>query len=234
LQPGHPTERADLRGIRYVPSVETEEGRLWNEAFLKQITGQDLVRARFMRQNYFTFKPICKLLFHGNFKPRLRSVGFAIERRLCMVHCKAKLTPKQRDRKLLEKLRDEGPGIARWIVEGCLMWQREGLRIPASVLATSQDYLKAQDKRSEWLEDCCDIGDEYWAATGALWASHCRWGEVTKNEVGSRTAFGDWLVIKFEPGKRRGDRGYKGLRLKLTAAGEDRKEGSGGGDNLPF
>jgi putative DNA primase/helicase len=45
----HPTELAGLRGARLVTAAETEEGRRWAEARIKEMTGGDKISARFMR-----------------------------------------------------------------------------------------------------------------------------------------------------------------------------------------
>ena len=57
----HPTDLAMLRGARLVTATETEEGRAWAEARIKQLTGGDPISARFMRKDFFTFKPQFKL-----------------------------------------------------------------------------------------------------------------------------------------------------------------------------
>ena len=70
----HPTDLAGLRGARLVTAIETEEGRRWDEAKIKTLTGGDKISARFMRQDYFEFSPQFKLMIAGNRKPSLRSV----------------------------------------------------------------------------------------------------------------------------------------------------------------
>ena len=77
----HPTELAGLVGARFVTANETEEGRRWSESRVKQLTGEDPVDARFMRQDFFTYKPQFKLMFSGNHMPALRTVNKAITRR---------------------------------------------------------------------------------------------------------------------------------------------------------
>ena len=53
----HPTDLAGLDGARAVFAQETGEGRRWDEEKLKSISGGDPITARFMNQNFFTFKP---------------------------------------------------------------------------------------------------------------------------------------------------------------------------------
>ena len=77
----HPTELAKLQGARLVTASETEEGRRWAEARIKELTGGDIISARFMRQDFFSFYPQFKLLFTGNHMPTLRVVNKAIVRR---------------------------------------------------------------------------------------------------------------------------------------------------------
>jgi putative DNA primase/helicase len=116
----HPTDLAGLHGARLVTAVETEEGRRWAEARIKQLTGGDTVSARFMRQDFFEYKPTFKLVIAGNHKPSLRSVDEAIRRRFHMIPFSVTIPPDRRDGQLSEKLKAEWPGILQWIVEGCL------------------------------------------------------------------------------------------------------------------
>jgi len=49
----HPTELARMEGARLVYASETEDGRKWNAALIKQVTRGDKIAARFMRQDFF-------------------------------------------------------------------------------------------------------------------------------------------------------------------------------------
>ncbi len=81
----HPTDLAMLCGARLVTAAETEEGRAWAETRIKQLTGGDPISARFMRQDFFTFKPTFKLMVIGNHEPALRNVDDAARRRFNVV-----------------------------------------------------------------------------------------------------------------------------------------------------
>jgi len=81
----HPTDVAKLRGKRLVIAQETQEGRRWDETKIKALTGGDMLTARFMRQDFFDFRPTFKLFIIGNHKPRLSNVDPAMRRRLLLV-----------------------------------------------------------------------------------------------------------------------------------------------------
>ena len=74
----HLTELADLYGARLVVANEADSERHWNESRLKLLTGGDRVKARFMREDLFEFKPQCKIVIVGNHKPSFRGVYYAI------------------------------------------------------------------------------------------------------------------------------------------------------------
>ena len=80
----HPTDVAKLAGARLVTATETEEGRAWAEAKIKQMTGGDILSARFMRQDFFDFRPQFKLLVVGNHKSMLQNVDDPIVRRIAL------------------------------------------------------------------------------------------------------------------------------------------------------
>ena len=73
----HPTDLAMLHGARLVTASETEAGKAWAEARIKQMTGGDPITARFMRQNFFTYLPQFKLTIIGNHKLALNNVDEA-------------------------------------------------------------------------------------------------------------------------------------------------------------
>lgn len=213
----HPTSIAMLRGARMVTAVETEEGHAWAEARIKALTGGDKIAARFMRQNYFEFRPQFKLTIVGNHRPVLRNVDDAMRRRLCLVPFTRK--PLQPDTQLEEKLRIEWPGILRWMIEGCLDWQRNGLVRPAVVRAATDEYFDTQDVFGQWLGDECEArpGDEYMRGSSALlfesWSRHAR---QAGEPAGTRKSFAELMQRRgFVAHKGTGGiRQFLGIRLK--------------------
>jgi putative DNA primase/helicase len=147
----HPTDLADLRGARLVTSSDTSTGRVWNDDRIKRLTGGDKIKGRFMRQDFFEFWPEFLLLFIGNDPPSLQSVSEAMRRRLRMVPFLNK--PEKPDKLLTEKLTTEWPGILRWMVDGCLLWVKEGeIRQPKIVAEDTDRYFEDQDVFAHWFE----------------------------------------------------------------------------------
>jgi phage/plasmid-associated DNA primase len=46
-------------------------------------------------------------------------------------------------------------------VKGCLEWQRLGLRPPAEVKKEVDNYRHSEDIFTQWLDECCELGNEY-------------------------------------------------------------------------
>ncbi len=122
-----------------------------------------------MKRDFFTFTPAFKLAISGNHTPALRNVDDAARRRFNVVPFLHK--PAEPDRELIEKLRAEWPGILRWLVEGCLTWQRAGLARPRAVLDATAEYFAEQDVLAHWVEECSEQDKTYGDTTASLFAS---------------------------------------------------------------
>jgi putative DNA primase/helicase len=211
----HPTELAKLVGARLVTASETEENRRWAEARIKELTGQDPIDARFMRQDFFTYDPQFKLMFSGNHMPTLRSVNKAIARRFNRIPFNFTVPDDQINKNLDNELQAEWPGILVWMIEG-LQWQRIGLCPPEAVVTATSEYLESQDSTGQWIEECCEQDVNAWTNTRALYTSWKQWAEQRNEYIKSEKAFSTMLE-DYGLVKRRGPQ-YTGqgfpLRLK--------------------
>lgn len=171
----HPTEIARLRGARLVASQETEEGKPWAEARLKQMTGGDPITARFMHGDFFTFEPEFKLFIAGNHKPALRTVDAAIKRRLHLIPFNVTVPAEMRDPELANRLKAEWPSILRWAIDGCLAWQRHGLNPPRAVLAATDTYFEDEDSFGLWISEQCDLDPTAETLSSMLHQSYGAW-----------------------------------------------------------
>ena len=212
----HPTDLAGLRGARFVCAIETEQGRRWNEAKIKAITGGDIISARLMRQDFFEFSPQFKLLIAGNHKPSISNVDEAMSRRFHLIPFTVFILPEKRDKHLTEKLLKERDGILAWAVQGLMKWHElGGLFPPEIVTKATRDYLDAEDSVGRWLEDCCEIELPAFCSSKSLFESWKSWAEEYGEYVGSFRKLSDQLIArKFEQFRQDKVRGYRGIRLK--------------------
>ena len=185
----HPTELAGLMGARLVTAQETEQGRRWAESKIKSMTGGDPISARFMRQDFFEFVPQFKLLIAGNHKPGLRGVDEAIRRRFHLIPFTVTIPEDQRDKDLAEKLKPEWGGILKWMIDGCLAWQSDGLRPPAIVRDATEAYLAAEDALAQWLEESCCRNPAYAERSSVLFANWKIWADQAGEFAGSQKRF---------------------------------------------
>jgi putative DNA primase/helicase len=211
----HPTDLAGLRGARIVTATETEEGRHWAEARIKQLTGGDTVSARFMRQDFFDYQPAFKLVIAGNHKPSLGSVDEAIRRRFHLIPFGVTIPAEERDYELTEKLKAEWSGILRWMVGGCLEWQAKGLRPPQAVLDATEAYLTAEDAIGAWIDEKCERHVNAWASSSNLYRSWSNWAASAGEYAGSQKRFVQALEARgFARERKNFGQGFLGLEMK--------------------
>jgi putative DNA primase/helicase len=212
----HPTDLAGLRGARFVTAIETEQGRRLNESKVKAITGGDKISARFMHKDFFEFWPQFKPAIVGNHKPAIRNIDEAMRRRMHMIPFTVTVPPERRDPHLTEKLLAERDGILAWAVDGCLAWQREGLKPPACVQAATDEYFEAEDALGRWLEERCLRTASAKSLTAALFSDWKQWAEAAGEFVGTQRRFSDLLLTRGLEKWRNsvGVRGFQGIGLK--------------------
>ena len=229
----HTTDLAMLDGARMVMASEVEEGQTWAEARIKAITGGDSITARFMRQDNFTFVPRFKLTISGNHKPALKGVDNSTRRRFNIVPFNHR--PAAPDVELPEKLKAEWGAILRWMINGCLEWQRSGLGAPAAVAVATNDYFEAQDYFGRWLEDRCNLGPDFLERPDVLLRSFQGWCRENGEEMTDNRRLRGMLekTKGIQYVKTDGVRGVRGVEIKtdFTKAektAENGKEGENG------
>ena len=201
---------ARLKGARLVTSVEPNEGVRINEGLLKQLTGDDPVTARKLYSEEFEFKPEFKLWIATNHKPIIRGTDMGIWRRIHMIPFTVQIPEEKVDKNLKHKLKAEMTGIFKWCVDGCLMWQREGLKMPKAVLDSVREYRREMDVISAFIEDKCQIGGS--VQSSVLYAAYSSWAEENNEYRMSATKFGLEIAKRFEKIKGRTIH-YNGISL---------------------
>ena len=223
---GVPNDVARLKGARFVAASETEEGRRLAESLVKDLTGQDTITARFMRGEFFDFRPTHKLWLSTNHKPEIRGTDNAIWRRIRLIPWSVTIPAAEQDKKLPEKLHGELPGVLAWIVRGGLEWRRGGLRAPEEVRWATVEYRTEMDVLAAFLDECCILRSDAMAFAKALYTAYKEWCEANGEHAEKQRRFGMRLT---ERGLRREKVGglfrWYGIGLRHDGAGPSELNG---------
>ncbi len=213
-----------LRGARMVYIAEPEEGSELREGLIKSMTGGEAMPARGLySRSTVEVAPTWVAFMPTNHRPIVKGDDHAIWRRLLPVPFTRNFDTdlavvKDADR--AAKLAAEAPGILAWCVRGALAYQRDGLRPPPEVRAAREAYRSDMDLLSEWLDECCELGD-YVESNANLWASWENFararGELrfisSAKSLGRRLQAKGLRLVKDRVGLE--GRGVEGIRVKL-------------------
>lgn len=214
----HPTERADLHGARLVTVVEVGEGKAFDEELVKQLTGSDPIKARFMNRDFFEFLPTHKLLISANHKPTIKGTDHAIWRRFALVPFAVRFEGSAKDTELPAKLAAELSGFLAWAVRGCLEWQAEGLRPPSSVVQATAAYRREQDVVGAFLDERCVALPEASTKSSSLYSDYQEWAKAAGEPVVSQRALGLALTERGYVAEKggKGVRMWRGIGLRAS------------------
>lgn len=190
IKGGIPNDVAALAGARMVTVSETPEGSRLNESLVKDLTGGDTITARFLRNEYFQFKPQFTLWIRGNHKPRILGTDDGIWRRMMLIPFTVQIPDSEVDPELPERLKAELPGILNWAVQGCIEWQKSGLRPPQSVLDAVAEYRSEMDLLGQFIDECCFVTEHAKSAASTLYTRYRQWCEQSGVQPVTNTRFG--------------------------------------------
>jgi len=210
-------EGVNLPGARFAKSVEAREGRQLDEARIKSWTGGDTISIRPLHRNTFSFQPTHKLWLSFNHRPVITDESPAMWRRIRLIPFMKAFDSAQADKGLPDKLKAEAPGILNWLIEGCLAWQKDGLKVPPAIERATHEYEAESDPLAPFLADCCEVGPAFKVTKGELWGAYQGWCARNKERPVSRNAFAEKLKSRgFGEGSTGSVRFWTGLRPRPT------------------
>ena len=210
----HPTSTADLFGMRLAILHETDKGRRLAEATVKRLTGGDRLKARRMREDFWSFDPSHTFVMLTNHKPLVSGTDEAIWARLRLVPWDVVIQAEERDLGLADKLAAELDAVLAFLVAGYQAWRAGGLDDPAEVLAATEAYRAESDALSRFIEQRCMAGHGT-CGSSELFAAWSKWCSEEGEEAGTATAFAAMLHNKgFENYTLSGRRRWRSLGLQ--------------------
>ena len=211
---GIPNDVARLAGARLVAINETAENQKLHEPLIKDMTGGDTMTARFLRREFFDFKPEFKLWLRGNHKPEIHGTDEGIWRRMRLIPFVVTIPAAERDPDLATRLLDELPGILAWAVRGCLEWHKSGLVVPDVVTDAVREYRSEMDVIGQFIEDRCIVREHAQVTAKALYAAYRHWADKNGEDAVTQTKFGNALTERGFRKKKAGNVLRLGLELE--------------------
>ncbi|MGA5874189.1 DNA primase family protein [Streptomyces cinereoruber] len=178
LYEGHPTDLAELHGRRVVVCSEVKPGDKFDEARVKHLTGGDRIKARRMRQDFFSFNPTHKLWLLGNHRPEVGTGGFAFWRRMRLIPFERTVSDDRRIDNLADILvAEEGPGILNWLIDGARRYLagEKDLTGPDKVRIATTAYAETEDHTGRFFDEACLLGPDYRTEQKALYDAYRAW-----------------------------------------------------------
>jgi len=195
---------AALPGKRLVSASETGETSALDEARIKALTGQDILTARRLYQEFAEFTPTCKLWLACNHRPAVRDDTYAFWRRVRCITFPRQLTPDEIDPDLPDKLTAEAPGILAWAVRQALDYLLHGLPAPDAVRVATDYYRVESDPLADFLDERYEKGPDLAVSFHDIYQDYCEWAITNRfrpSETLSRTAVGSRLCASFRKGR---------------------------------
>jgi putative DNA primase/helicase len=173
----HEYYMAGLKDVRLVLMNEAGDGSHLAEDLVKQIVDSGQISARHPAGRPFQYQPVMTPILSTNHKPNVGD-DYAIWRRILMVPFDYRIPEQERNPKFRQEvLEPELSGILNWCLEGCVMYQRDGLAPPEAILEATEQYRREQDKLGQFLLERVTAGEPNGVRLSDLmevWQEWCR------------------------------------------------------------
>lgn len=210
-------EMAEIKGKRLLIAAEMQEGARLNDSTVKQLCSTDDIFAEKKYKDPFSFKPCHTLVLYTNHLPRVGATDDGVWRRLIVIPFTAKISGSNDIKNYSEYLYDNaGESVLAWIIEGAkkVIDNNYQIPVPNCVQESIQNYREQNDWFGYFLEEKCDVGDEYIESSALLYSAyknHC-----TENNEYTRSTQDFYFALEnagFERVTLKRKRYFKGVRL---------------------
>lgn len=213
-----------LRGKRLVYAAETSEGNGFAIGRVKDLTGGGDLMGRAMYGRFEVQFPASHMIvLETNVAPVADAADAAFWYRVKRLDFNLSFVPepmfdheRKEEKGLAEALLSESEGILAWLVEGCLEYQRVGLRDPPCVQIAVESYRRSVDMLQHFIDACIEESPQSSIGAAGLYEAYCFWCAQNGLKPMSVQKFGRDLSAKgYEKSKdSRGAIVYDGLRLR--------------------
>lgn len=211
-------ELAALRGVRLALAAETEEGQRLDGAAVKGLVSTDRVAANPKYKDPFSFTPSHTLVLYTNFLPRVGSSDRGTWSRLTVLPFNAHLRDTAGERKDYAEIlfTQAGGAVLAWMIEGARRFIANGYKLtpPTVVQEALADYRKSNDWLGAFMEECCDLGENFAASSKELYQRYTAYCQVSGDYRRDSRDFANAMKSAgFELKHKMHGNAYTGLRL---------------------
>lgn len=217
-------EIARLKGKRAAFMEEIKDGDRMNESLVKGMTsGIGKMTGRFLYGNTFEFTMIAKILMASNYKPKIKGIDKGIWRRVNLVPLYKDFT-NVADKDLRDKLLEELPQIAGWLVKGFALYLKEGLdNKPQKVINETREYKEESDIVQQWINENCELDSKAHENASVLFKDFDLWCRDNKEYPMTQTSFGRNMGKKFKRLTYSNGKYYVGIKMRERAIDNEKK-----------
>lgn len=196
-------ELAEAKGKRMIIAAELEEGMRLNTSNVKQLCSTDEIYAEKKYKAPFSYVPTHTLVLYTNHLPKVGAIDQGTWRRLIVIPFNAKIEGKADIKNYADFLfKTAGGAVLSWIIEGAKRVISNDYKIvqPKVVRDAIQKYKENNDWLSHFLDDCCEMGDDFEAKSGEFYnayRSYClQMGEYTRSTTDFYSALESTGVVR--------------------------------------
>lgn len=196
-------ELAEAKGKRMIIAAELEEGMRLNTSNVKQLCSTDEIYAEKKYKAPFSYVPTHTLVLYTNHLPRVGAIDQGTWRRLIVIPFNAKIEGKADIKNYSDFLfKMAGGAVLQWIIEGAKRVIASDYKIvqPKVVQNAIQKYKENNDWLAHFLDDCCEVGDDFEAKSGEFYnayRSYClQMGEYTRSTTDFYSALESTGVVR--------------------------------------
>ena len=205
---------ARMKGARFVRTNEPNQGARFNEGFVKQLTGDSVVTARYLYGSDFEFTPEFKLWIATNYPLEIRGTDKGIKRRMRLIRFDRIFEGDNADKDIVEKIYNELDKVLGWAIKGCLEYLKEGLESPEAVKNATQSYFEDNDVVEKFINNNIKISTYGKEKASDVFSAYKTWAKNSNEWDGmTQTKFGKEFGKRYQKKNINGYVYYLGIIL---------------------
>ncbi|SMP80984.1 phage/plasmid primase, P4 family, C-terminal domain-containing protein [Desulfonatronum zhilinae] len=245
----HSSHILDWEDRRFLFADETESGKKLDTGFVKRITGNGFLIARGAHEKEMSrFAQTFTVILLTNNRPHIPSDDSASWRRTLIIPFywsfvnepdPSKPNQLPIDKNLLEDLKDEYPGIIKWVIDGAEIYrQKQCLDIPECVKNATLGYKNESDIYLQFIMSCLEPDTDCRLKARSVYNVFLKWCHANNHQKVSEKKFSAQMIrLNLEKGSTNQYNTYDRVKFNsvmIDELFEDKDEAKGFKEYIPL